>query len=139
MQDHWDRSQVVRYNTNPIFFQEEELLRIPFYDAEWSLQKIKKHSVFISSGAIPIKGFHVLLEAAAILKQKYPDFMIRVPLDGKRVERLSKLTSNDYELYLDSLITKLNLRGHIQFLGKLDEHQMAKTLASSQRFCIAFF
>jgi glycosyltransferase involved in cell wall biosynthesis len=136
---NWDRSQVLRYNPQAIIFQGEELLRTSFYSKQWSPENIKKHSVFISSGTIPIKGFHVLLEAAAILKKKFPDVLITVPLDGKRFDDLSILSSNDYELYLNELIVKLELRSHVRFLGKLDEHQMAKTLASSHVFALPSF
>lgn len=135
----WDRAQVMRYNASPVFFQGEELLRIPFYDTEWAPEKIKKHSIFISSGTVPIKGFHVLVEAAAILKQKFPDLLIRVPLDGKRFDEISVMTSNDYERYLDELISSLGMRKHIQFLGKLDNHQMARALANAHVFALPSF
>lgn len=136
---NWDRSQVLKYNPNATIFQGEELLRPAFYTKEWALEDVRKHSVFISSGTIPIKGFHVLLEAAAILKKTFSDVVINVPLDGKRFDQISIVTSNDYERYLNELMIKLDLRNHIRFLGKLDEHQMAKTLASSHVFTLPSF
>jgi glycosyltransferase involved in cell wall biosynthesis len=136
---NWDRSQVLRFNQHAIIFQGEELLRSPFYETEWDLKNVKKHSIFISSGTVPIKGFHVLLEAASILRRKYSDLMIRVPLDGTRFDHLSIVSSNDYELYLNDLIRKLDLRKHISFLGKLDQHQMAATMASSHVFALPSF
>jgi glycosyltransferase involved in cell wall biosynthesis len=135
----WDRSQVLRYNSGSIIFQGEELLRKSFYKTLWSLGKIREHSIFISSGTIPIKGFHVLLKAAAILKTDYPNLTINVPLDSQRFSNQSILTSNDYELLLNDLMEKNDLKKHIRFLGKLDEQQMANTMASSHVFVLPSF
>ncbi|HYF67848.1 MAG TPA: glycosyltransferase [Ohtaekwangia sp.] len=135
----WDRAQVLSYNKDAVIFQGEELLRKPFYNINWSLAKARRHSIFISSGSIPLKGLHVMLEALSILKQDFPDVLLRIPIDGERFYKVNRLTSNDYEIYLHNLVKKYGLTENLELLGKLNADQMASTFASSHSFVLTSF
>jgi glycosyltransferase involved in cell wall biosynthesis len=76
----WDRAHTRRLNPKSQYYHCDELIRQPFYDAQWDISKIKRHSIFASSASYPIKGFHVLVKAVALLRNEFPDITVRTPL-----------------------------------------------------------
>ena len=67
----WDRACAESLNSEITYHFNNETLREAFYTSEWSYRECKKHSIFVTQSHYPIKGFHYLLEAVAILKEKY--------------------------------------------------------------------
>ena len=110
--------------TNPLIKYHKcyETLREGFYQNKWTLDKCQKHSVFAPQGNYPLKGFHFLIEAAHILKKKYPD--IKVYAIGNDIFNIPFYRISTYLKYIKSLILKYDLKNNIIFTGSLDERQM---------------
>jgi glycosyltransferase involved in cell wall biosynthesis len=141
----WDKAQTERLSPTTTYYHCEELLRSAFYKKKWEPQKIKRHTIFSSSASYPLKGFHILIKAAAILKKEFPDISIRVPLSSfypqlsgiKRCWRNCR--SSGYAKYLTDLIREEKMEKHIEPLGKLSEFEMAKEFESAHVFVLSSF
>jgi Glycosyltransferase len=134
----WDKAQIKMLNNNAYYFHGEELLRDPFYKEEWSLNNCKKHSILISSGIYPLKGLHIVLEALSILKSKYPDILLYIP-GIKQDTRLTIsfkdfIKSEQYLIYIKSLVRKNSLEKNIIFLGNLKANQMSQYYSKCNLF-----
>lgn len=76
----WDRAHTRRLNPKAQYYRCDELIRQPFYDAQWDISKINRHSIFASGASYPIKGFHVLVKAVALLRNEFSNITVRTPL-----------------------------------------------------------
>lgn len=119
----WDTSIAQSINPQLKVFKIEYNLRDEFYSSpKWEIHNVKRHTIFTNPGGTPLKGLHILIRAAALLRNKYPDIKIKVPgMSGKNGN--VKITSA-YSRYLNKLIHSLNMESHIEFLGKQTGQQM---------------
>lgn len=132
----WDCLCVKQVNPKVQYFKCNEILRDVFYQNRWDYDKCEKHSVIISQATYPVKGFHILLKAAALLLKKYEDLKIFVPsqtIYPKAMQRCRFLNS-DYANYIVQLIKKYGLEEHIEFLGSLDAESMCRAYLKSNVF-----
>lgn len=123
----WDKQVVKNINTNINYYHCNETLRQTFYLSDrWSYENCKKESIFISQATYPLKGFHILLEAVAIIKDFYPNLCVMVAGDNitDRSTLEKKLKSSNYGNYIISLIKQKKLEKYICFLGKLSAEEM---------------
>lgn len=123
----WDHAHAWAVNPKINYQFCNESLRDEFYSGEkWSLQSCHRNSIFLSQAAYPIKGLHQVLKAVSLLKDKYPDILIKVA--GPDVTDSSSLRAwlkrTGYGSYIASLIKNLNLEKHIVFLGQLNAEEM---------------
>ena len=83
-----------------------ETLRSNFYQARWDVQKCRRHTIFISQGDYPLKGFHYFLQALPCIRKVYPD--TRVFVTGNQITKYdtlkSKLKISSYGKYLLQLM-----------------------------------
>lgn len=133
----WDENCVRQLAPQAHYRFCEELLREPFYQARvWSARKCRKHSIFISQAAYPIKGFHFVVQALAILLRDYPDLQVYVgghdPMqpdkEGKR---------SPYGKYLLESCSRLNVLEHVHFLGMLSAEQIVPAYLAAHVFVSA--
>ncbi len=126
----WDTSIAKSINPNLKVFKIEYNLRDEFYSApKWNISKVEKHTIFTNPGGTPLKGLHMLIKAAALLKPKYPDIKIKVPgMVGK--DGNVQITSA-YSRYVNKLIASLGMQGHVDFLGKQTGQQMINNVLNS--------
>lgn len=135
----WDYLCTKQVNQEVRYFTCNEILRDVFYQNRWVYDKCEKHTIMISQATYPVKGFHVLLRAAALLSHKYTDLKIFVPsqtIYPKAMQRC-RLLNSDYANYIVQLIKKYGLEGHIEFLGSLDAEHMCKAYLKSNVFVCA--
>lgn len=138
----WDRAHTRRLNPKAHYYHCDELIRQPFYDAQWDISKINRHSIFASNASYPIKGFHVLVKAAAILRREFPDIIIRTPLarfypDLSGLKRFWKnRRSTGYDRYLTDLIRNDRLEKQIIPLPDLDARGMTEEFRKSHAFVL---
>lgn len=129
----WDKACALQINPGLSYHHCNETLRDEFYDGAWDICDVERHSMFVSQCSYPIKGFHYALEAAALLKETFPD--VKLYTTGESVFRDSlhrNLGRNSYQLYLAHLIEQLGLRENVFFTGSLDAAGMrARYLASN--------
>lgn len=132
----WDRKHVKTINPNINYHFCNETLRSDFYDKSWSLERCKKHSIFLSSAAIPLKGAHKVFEALPYILQKFPDTVVYVAgrniMDPKSIKDWLKLSG--YGNYLRKLIKKLKIANHIKILGLLDSDEMVNAYLNCHVF-----
>ncbi len=122
----WDKACAERIQPGAQYHFCNETLREPFYQDRWYYADCRKHRIFASSYYCPVKGFHYLLEAAAMLRPEFPDLSIAVTgpdiLDSKDLEK--KIRRSSYPKYLAKQIRKYGLEDSVEFLGSLSARQM---------------
>ncbi len=133
----WDKACVYAINPNADYHFCNETLRPAFYGQAWSADNCERHSLFASQSGYPIKGFHLLLEAAAILKRAYPDLKIYTtgasvfnPTFSQRLHRTY------YKKYLADLIVRYGLQDSVVFLGSLKEEEMCRQYLKAHVFVL---
>lgn len=137
----WDKSHAFEMNHNAQYRTNNESLRKEFYECEkWSIDKKENNAIFISQATYPIKGFHKLIEAVAILKQKNIECSVKVAgsnIFGNNIKSLtSKIKDTGYSKYVKKLIERYGLEDKIEFLGTLNAQQVATQLQKSHVFVV---
>lgn len=133
----WDYTHVKSLNPSLNYHFCNESLRECFYHSlKWNLKNKKDYTIFLSQAAYPIKGLHQVLKAVALLKGDFPEVKIRVAgpniIDNSGI--LQKLKLNGYGAYILSLIKKLGLFSHIEFVGFLNEEQIREEYKNAHIF-----
>lgn len=138
---NWDRSQLKALNPNAQYFHGEELLRNSFYQVQWDIKTCRRESIFFSSAAYSVKGLHVLLKAIILLKTKYPNIVVNVPLSQikNKLTLRECLFGEDYTIYLGYLIRKFKLENNVNFFNRLSAKEMAEQYQSNHIFILASF
>lgn len=133
----WDHNCALSVNPGIRYHFCNETLRENFYEGHWSYAACKKHRIFASSCAYPIKGFHYLLEAFSRVAEVCPDATLSVTgrsfLTGNIKE---KLRQGSYEKYLASLVKKYHLENRLCFLGNLGAEQMHRAFLEANVFVL---
>lgn len=114
----WDRDCVAKINPLCKYFYCSEILRDSFYQGQWDIHNVERHSILVSQGNYPIKGLHTLIYALPDILKKYPDTKVYVAGDNTFLNRSA------YGKYIKKIINKQALDKTIKFLGFLDEEQM---------------
>lgn len=130
----WDKAATGQVNPERTYHFCNETLRDAFYQGQWRYGSCKKHRIFASSRAYPIKGFHYLLEALEIVRRQYPDAVVSVTGDSPL--GASKLRENSYSRYLRQLIQKNGLTDCVEFLGDLGAEQMKEAYLEANVFVL---
>lgn len=140
----WDRAHLRQINPDAIYFHCDEMVRREFSNQEWNLSTATRHTIFAPSASYPLKGFHLLVQAVAILKQEFPDIKVRVPLAGfdypAGVKGLyARMRGDGYANYLAGLIKNLNVEELIVPLNELSATKMADEMKNAHVFALTSF
>lgn len=132
----WDYANTKMINPNIKYYFLNETLRKGFYNKEWDINKIERHSIFIGQAWYPIKGLHIALKAIKIIKSYYPDVKLYVAgNDFVTIKTFKdKLRQNGYSKYLNKLIKKYDLKDNVVFTGILSEEEMVDRFLKSNVF-----
>lgn len=133
----WDRAHSYKLNPRAKYFSCNRVLRSPFYEENWSIEKMQRHSIYVGNGYSALKGLHFVIMALPELIREYPD--IKVYVAGTK-----PFTENDkrpfykkgFGLYLQKLIKKLGVGDHIVFTGPLSAYEVAKRLSSVNAYVL---
>ena len=125
----WDYANTKAITGEDKYFFCNESLRDDFYNAKWDIENIERKTIFVTQAYYPIKGFHFMIEALGILKNKYPD--IKCYVSGYNIFKNSNIKLTSYAKYLKKKIKKYNLENNIEFLGLLDTNEMITYLKKS--------
>jgi len=131
----WDYTYSKMMNPNVGYYKIDYAIRREFSQDQWDLEKCDRHTIMVSSMAVPLKGMHKALEALALLRKKYPDAKLRVV--GHNVWK-SKMRIG-YPHYLYKKAKKLGVLDAIEVLGPQDVYGMINTLKSSHTFVLSSF
>ena len=130
----WDYAGVKLINKNINYYYCNEIMRNSFYNSEWNADNCNRFSIFFSQANYPLKGFHIFLEAADIIKKTYPQVKIKVL--GKPIENnfISYIHDSSYQRYIRKLINKYSLWENIVWLGSLEEEEMVSEFLQANVF-----
>lgn len=132
----FDKAFSESVNPDAVYYSMNETMRSCFYEGEWSLEKCRKHQIFISQADYPIKGFHYLLQALPAVLKEFPDTKVKV--SGNKILRqgnpINRLKISAYAKYLKKEIKKYGLEDKIVFLGKLPAEQMKEQYLECHTF-----
>lgn len=133
-----DEAIIRMYHPDADYYRCNDILRSAFYQGAWRYDDCEKHRIFVSQYYYPLKGFHYLLEAAYLLKEKYPDLTIAAagynPILRSVAE--NELKDSSYIRYLKKLIRRYGLEKHIELTGELDERQMKEQYLKANVFVL---
>lgn len=133
----WDRKNALEINPNVQYHHCDETLRDVFYTDQWAYSRCRKHRIFASSCAYPVKGFHILLEALTIVRQQYPDTEIAVTGRSFLAGDIKSLArQNGYEKYLSNLVKRNRFDNAVHFLGHLSAQDMKQAYLEANVFVL---
>jgi len=118
-------SWVKRYNPQAKVFHCPSLLRPAFYQDTWSLEKARKDTIFLPDAVTTYKAFDVMLRAANLLTNEYPNLQIRV---SGPIPRRNYVRTSGYERFVRNLASKESMIGKVEFLGPLNAEEMAQEM-----------
>lgn len=133
----WDRAITGQYNAGRVYHFCNETLRQSFYQGNWRYDTCQKHHIFAPSCVYPVKGFHYLLEAFAIVLERFPDATLSVtghsffPSGWKE-----RLRQSYYFRYLERFCREHGLTDKIQFLGDLNAEGMKQAYLRANVFAL---
>lgn len=133
----WDYSCTEAIHPERVYHFCNETLRDSFYTGQWRYESCRKHRIFASSCVYPVKGFHYLLEAMAIVAKTYPDVTLAVP--GKSFLKRSgkdRLREDGYHRYLARMANKLGLKDRLEFLGTCSADEMKAAFLEANVFVL---
>lgn len=133
----WDRAHSYKLNPNAQYFSVSRVLRAPFYENSWSIDKMERHSIYVGNGYHALKGLHFVIHALPQLIREYPDIKVYVagvkPFsdDDKR-----PFYKKGFGAYLQKLIKDNGVSEHIVFTGPLKADEVAKKLTSVNAYVL---
>ena len=135
----FDKEAAKNINPQVKYFFMNETVRGEFYEGQWKYENCKKHSIFFSQADYPLKGFHYLLQALQIVKEKYPDVTVNVAGNSlvNYTTLKDKIKISAYGKYLRKLIKELDMEDKITFLGKLSAEEMKQQYLKCHTFVCA--
>ena len=139
----FDRGAAARIHPAATYHHMNETLRPQFYGPRWDLNSAEPHSIFLSQGDYPLKGFHFVLQAMPQILKEYPDAHVYVAgnsiigdvggaIPKKDLPEPVWITS--YGRYLKKLIRQGGLKGHVTMLGPLSAEEMLERYRRSHIF-----
>ena len=133
----WDRAHSYALNPNAKYYPCSRILRAPFYEEKWSLEKAQRHSIYVGNGYSALKGVHFVIMALPYLIREYPDVKVYVAgykpyTDNDKRSPLKK----GYAAYLKKLVYDLGVENHVEFTGPLKAPEVAKKLASVNAYVL---
>lgn len=136
----WDEAACKAINPNLQIHWCNETLRSSFYEQPyWDINKIRRHSIFVSQSNYPIKGLHMLLEALPIIAREFPDVKIYTTgADYLHYNTLvDKLRLSTYQKEIIRLIRENHLEENLSFMGILSEENMKRAYLQAHVFLSA--
>jgi len=135
VQSKWIEAQVKAINRNCTIFESDLLLRDPFYSAEpW--QYLGKHQIFCSAAySSPFKGLHIAIRSIAILKNRFPNIVLRIAGAHHR----SGLRQDGYVAWIVREVGRLGLDANVKWLGPLNALQVVSEMRTSSAMVIPSF
>ncbi len=137
----FDKTEVSKINPQAHYYPLNETMRSSFYDGKWEEKNAVPHSIFLSQGDYPLKGFHFVLQAMPKILEKYPDAHLYVSGNNIIGRGQSKypyfLRASAYGKYIKSLISAGKLKKHVTMVGMLDEEAMKQQFLRSSLYLCA--
>lgn len=133
----WDRAHSYKLNPNAKYFSVNRTLRAPFYENEWNINKMERHSLYVGNGYSALKGLHFVIMALPELIREYPDVKVYVA-GAKPFSENDKrpFYKKGFGAYIQKLIKDLGVSEHIVFTGSLKADEVAKKLSEVNAYVL---
>lgn len=130
----WDYTCARSLNSRIKYYHNDRVLRADFYNnvGKWSDEECVRHTIFISSAAYALKGFHVFIKAIEILAKRFDD--LRVIVAGENPTNEGKEGISQYGVYLKNIIENVGISKYIDFRGVLCEREMIEEMKRANVF-----
>lgn len=133
----WDRAHSYAINPNAKYYPCSRVLRAPFYEEKWSIEKAERHSIYVGNGYHALKGLHFVVMALPYLVREYPDVKVYVAGYKPYAENDKRsFIKKGYAAYLKKLIFDLGVQNHIEFTGPLKARQVAEKLSKVNTYVL---
>ncbi len=134
----FDREETAKINPDAKYYAMNETMRPCFYIDRWEEKNVEPHSIFLSQGDYPLKGFHFVLQAMPKILDKYPDAHLYVAGNNIIGKGKSKypyfVRASAYSKYIKSLISKNKLKKKITMVGMLSDEEMKERFLKTSIF-----
>lgn len=109
-----------------------------FFNYDWDIDLIERHTIFTNAGGLPLKGHHTLFEALGFVVKKYPDTTLLIPGNPIDCSTFKKrMRTIGYHRYLNSLLKKYGIQNNVKYLGVLPSfNDMAKQCKKCNVFVV---
>ena len=136
----WDRAWSEKIAADVRYATVGEIMRAEFYKGMRRLENVVPHSIYCGSAfSYPLKNGHVLLEAIAVLKAKYPDVKLHVA-NAKQVYEIpgtiGRLREGEYVRYIRHRIAELGLTQNVVCHDAISSEDVRRQLESADLFCL---
>ena len=123
----WDKATMLSINSDLKYYRLNYNLREEFYIAEkWDYENIDKYTILAGASSYPLKGLHVLIDALRIIKNDYPNVLLRVVGGNAKDGKLVK--PNSYEKFILKKISRYGLEENVEFIGRKSATEVSKEL-----------
>lgn len=126
----WDHSHLREHNVSARYYDVPEMMRPSFYESTWSIENIKRHSVYITARSTPLKGNACLIKAISIARQNVSDIQLRIG---------GHITNSGYGKYLKKMVTDLGLDDCVTFLGPVSESEIINELLAAHVYVLSSY
>jgi len=125
----WDRNISKLFNQNVTYFENEEIMRTPFFTTHWEKKEFGNPLKLVStlSPGVPYKGFETLLQCASLLK-KYSNLNFEWQVIGYDMT----MDIVNYSIRYEKISTE---ETNIKLLGMQNAENVAKILKESDIYC----
>ena len=134
----WDSACCLALNRELNFYNCNETLRDAFYvEKLWDIENVEKYSIFTTNYSSPLKGFHQMIEAMAIIVKEFPNaklYTTGIDIINKPTGLDKRIREPSYFKELREKIFEYNLQDNIVFLGTLLEDEMRDRFITSHVF-----
>ena len=134
----WDRAYSYNMNPEAKYYSCSRILKPMFYETQWSLDNVSRHSIYFGSAYTISKGFHFMLYAMPQLIRDYPDVMLYVTGDDPYDDNDHRpFYRKSNALLIKRIIKKLGIRDHIVFTGPVDGNTVADMMSKIHVFVMS--
>lgn len=136
LENDWCAGQIRTLTHNRIIYRSLLPIKSAFFNYDWNIKCINRHSLFVNAGGLPLKGHHTLFKALGYVVKRIPDIRLRIPGNPIDCSTLKKrIKTVGYHRYLYSLLKKYNIVDNVEYLGILPSFDdMAKECMKCNAF-----
>lgn len=141
VQSDWVHTIIKYVNPESKLFHTGMMLRSEFYEAsQWKHPANDETiNIFTScSGPIPYKGLHVIFEAIAVLKNKFPNIKLNIG-GGINIHKKYGLIRDGYTSWMLDKIKELEIEGSVRWMGMMNADEMIREMQRSHMVVIPSF
>jgi len=137
VENNWCAAHCEALAENCQIFKSKLPIREEFFQAEWSLKRMRPFSLMCNTSGYPIKGLHMVIKAMRLIVKQYPNAVLKVPGDDFSSGRglWGRTKRSGYARLIRHLIDGYGLGSKVKFLGCVPTSEMfAQEMATANVF-----